>query len=365
MKRTVLLKLTISLFSLFLCVLVLEIILRVSVTHIRNVENGSWLEASPELLLRYTANGRRMRPNASVVIKNHYLSGVDVAIETNAQGFRAAPVSPKKNKNEFRILALGDSITIGDYLPLEQNFTAELERRLVERYSTEGTAVSVINAGVIDIGLEEQVAILEETGLSVEPDMVLLNFYLNDSRPSWGFAEELRHRGWLRRHSLLVELIYGRLTLNNWVESKKGDRFKWIRSQESLHWKSEPADFEKLVADAEFDWGSAWQDSAWQQLVPLLKHIKDLSQKHNFKVLLAVFPVSFQVYSSVATDQPQQRLKQIAKELEFSYIDLLPVLQKNASAEDLFYDQCHPTAKGYRTIGKALYEYIDAAALIQ
>ena len=54
-----------------------------------------------------------------------------------------------------------------------------------------GYRVEVINAGVGDTGSQEQIDILEESGLQIQPDIVVLGFYLNDSRPPWGFSGEL------------------------------------------------------------------------------------------------------------------------------------------------------------------------------
>ena len=40
------------------------------------------------------------------------------------------------------------------------------------------------------------------------PDLVVVAFYLNDSRPPWGFtfSDEVGHPGWLRRHSVAADI---------------------------------------------------------------------------------------------------------------------------------------------------------------
>jgi lysophospholipase L1-like esterase len=347
-----------SLLSTSLLFIGVEFLLRETVTTIRSLDKKNWLEASPELLVKYTGTGRRLVPNASVIVKNHYLSKMDVLIETNEQGFRSGPIAETKSPDELRILALGDSITIGDYFPIDLVFTTLLESAL--QRSQRSKKVSVINAGVMDIGLKEEILILKEQGISIEPDIVILNFYQNDSRPSWGFSSETRHRGWLRRHSVAVEFIYNQLKLLQWIKEKGTDRFAWVESKESLDWKENKSDFKQLVSDARYDWGSAWEESSWQEILPLFEELKSLSEVHGFKVLIANFPVTFQVYSSVYDDTPQRYLEEISKKLGFAYIDLLPAFREAAQEnDDLFYDQCHPTKEGYELVAQTIESALE------
>lgn len=329
----------------FLLFIALELLLRESVTSFRSLDNRDWLETSPELLIKHTGTGRRLVPNAAVVVKNHFLSGLDVTIETNTYGFRAAPISPAKEDDEIRILALGDSITIGDHLPLEAAFTHKLEQKLAKQLPDK--KVAVINAGVMGIGLKEQITILKESGLKISPDIVLVNFYLNNGRPSWGFTNETRHRGWLRRHSVAIEFMYNQLKLFQWISEQGSDRFTWITTKDTLPWATDRDAFKQLVEDARYDWGSAWEDSLWNEIMPLFDELKSLSIAHNFKVILATFPVSFQVYSSVFDSWPQKKVQSIAAAFGFTPVDLLPALSQAAKTDaELFYDQCHPTATG-------------------
>ena len=94
-----------------------------------------------------------------------------------------------------------------------------------------------------DIGLREEIAILEERGLSLSPDVVVVSFYLNDSRPPWGFPGEIGRRGWLRRHSLLAETIYKNLKLRRWINEHGEDRLIWTEAMNRVNWKGDRAIF--------------------------------------------------------------------------------------------------------------------------
>ena len=75
------------------------------------------LENDAELLVNYTPRGRRLVPSARVLIKNHRISGRDVAMEINSLGFRDGELRGGKDPDDLRILVLGDSITWAGYLP--------------------------------------------------------------------------------------------------------------------------------------------------------------------------------------------------------------------------------------------------------
>lgn len=337
-----------------------ELYLRLSRTHIvRESADGSFsrLESDAEFLIDYTPKGRRLIPDSRVLIKNHRISGRDVMMEVNSLGFRGAEIPRDKTPDEFRVLILGDSITWASYLPEEETYVRRLEGYL--RKLLPGRKVEVLNAGVGDVGLKEEIDILKERGLAARPDLVILSFYLNDSRPPWGFAGELGKRGWLRRHSLLAETIYKNLKLRRWNKEKGEDRLAWTKAMNRLNWKNDRRAFLHLAELAKYDWGAAWEPSSWSAIDRDLARLKTLSEENNFTVVVAVFPVAFQVYAAFREDAPQLILKKKAERLGFFYLDLLPFLRKYRREEkDVYYDWCHPAGKTNDFIARILAQFL-------
>lgn len=140
------------------------------------------LDRMERRLYRETPTGRRLTPNVEAIIKNHYTSGLDVTVKTNSLGLRHPELKPKR-AGEYRILAIGDSITAADYLPFKQTYPAVLAGELNSRGES-GRQIEVINAGVGALGLREEYYLLMETGLQTKPDLVLLGLYLNDAEQS-------------------------------------------------------------------------------------------------------------------------------------------------------------------------------------
>ena len=226
-----------------------------------STNGGRFIATDPELLIRYTPRGRRLVPGAQVRILNHRLSGLDIEMQVNSRGFRDRELSPQKSPDEFRALVLGDSITWGDYLPAEAVYVERAEQLL--NPASDGRRVELINAGVGDVGIREELFILEESGLATEPDLVVLGFYLNDSRPPWGFAGELGRPGWLRRHSAFADHVFRAYQLQRWFKEEGEHRSAWIPAMGEVPWRENCQAFERLAGMARFDWGAAWQPESW------------------------------------------------------------------------------------------------------
>ena len=312
------------------------------------------IDQNPGLLVRTTARGKRLMPGAKVIVRNHRLAGIDIPIEINSLGFRGREIAPEKSPGVPRILIMGDSITWGDYLRDEDTYVRHTEVDLARAL---GHPVEVINGGEGDTGSEEQIDILEESGLRVKPDLVVLGFYLNDSRPPWGFSGELGGRGWLRRHSLAADKFYEKLVLWRWIRQQGGSRFAWIEAQNRLDWKHDPRAFQELAQLADFDWGAAWDAASWETIDRQLTRLEHHAKQNGFRVATLTFPVKFQVQATTADDSPQKTFAGLSRKHGFTNLDLLPLFRAHAS-EDILFDQCHPTALMNGMIGAAVSDFL-------
>ena len=193
---------------------------------------------------------------------------------------------------------LGDSITFGLGMPEENTFV-----RLVEDQARQkGGNWETINSAVKGLGMDAELAILTETGLALQPDLVVLDFYLNDFQESPG--------------------IY--LT-----------RLPGVLNQSRLA--------HKLTMEA------------W------LEEMARLARQHKFQLVLVAFPVNIQVELEHLFDYPQQRLSGIARALKAPYLDLLPIFRRDYEKnkkDPLFYDQCHLTVRGHQVTGQAIYQFL-------
>jgi hypothetical protein len=97
--------------------------------------------------------------------------------EINQLGLRDDPMaSPAKPAGVYRVIALGDSFTLGFSVERDQHFVDLLEGY----WRGEGRQVEVLNAGTEGWDTAQQVAWLEAHGAAYDPDLVLLFPYEND-----------------------------------------------------------------------------------------------------------------------------------------------------------------------------------------
>jgi hypothetical protein len=130
-------------------------------------------EPDPELIWRRRRN--LVEPDEDVPFRG---------VISNAQRLRERDEVPlEKDANEVRVLFLGDSVTFGWRLDIDDTFVERTERTLGERFP--GKRIRCINAGVPAYSLLQGWRLLETEGFGFEPDLVVASFGPNDLT-SWG-----------------------------------------------------------------------------------------------------------------------------------------------------------------------------------
>ncbi len=99
-----------------------------------------------------------------------------VELRFNEWGLRDDPIGPKP-PGEYRILALGDSQTLGWGVEREHIWPVQLQHVLGERL---GRPVRVIDSGCASYETRQEFRWLERDGYRVDPDLVLLMYMDND-----------------------------------------------------------------------------------------------------------------------------------------------------------------------------------------
>jgi len=106
------------------------------------------------------------------------LMGVD--FRSNSQGLRDREFSFERVPGKLRIVMLGDSLTVGWGVPLEQTFA----KRIEQMYAEAGIDAEVINLGVGNYNTVQEVQAYLTKGYRYRPDVVVLNYFVNDAEPT-------------------------------------------------------------------------------------------------------------------------------------------------------------------------------------
>jgi lysophospholipase L1-like esterase len=347
-----------------LALAVAELVARGFVSHISRLDAAGPLEAlevGAHLIVRHDEQGRHFVPGARVMIHNAPLSDQDVALEIDSRGLRDREIPQQRRPGELRVLALGDSITAVDYLPVEQGWVDLLERALAPQW-TRGP-LEVVNAGLGNVGLADELKLFEDVGLALEPQVILLAFYLNDGNPSWSFSAEVAEESSrLRRYSVLADYVATNVALLRWRSEQAGNPFAWLRAQHELAWRTDRDALIQLAGMAGTDWGAAWSLPVWKSVDLGLEQLARLAAQTGARVVVAPFPVSFQVDADYLEDTPQRRLEGSVRKHGFGFFDVLPVLREHRQ-EALFYDQCHLAPRGNVLVAEALADFLARETL--
>lgn len=257
-----------------------------------------------------------------------------ITYRTNAQGWRGPAFDLEKPKGRFRIVALGDSFTFGAGVREEDLFLthlqAALDRRSPFRYE-------VINLGVMGFNAAHEAALLEHYALSLDPDLVLIFFVLNDAevlvprglRPQ-GLAALPRAPAAVEPWSLLVDHLRVRL------DNRKRNR-KWVAE---LHAGFEPG------------------HPGWRRAQQALARERALSRKHDFDLVLVIFPLMWEL-DDYPLEAIHEKIAAAARGLGIPVLDLLDAF-RGRDTESLWVHPSnhHPNERAHAIAGFALSEYL-------
>lgn len=104
-------------------------------------------------------------------------------IKINSAGFRDHEYSLRKEKGTYRIVFLGDSMTFGPAVALEDLCPKVLERLLNNKASSDRwdvQKIEVLNFSVPGYNTIQEYEYLKTKIIFYEPDLIILNFFMND-----------------------------------------------------------------------------------------------------------------------------------------------------------------------------------------
>jgi len=116
----------------------------------------------------------------------------------NSKGFKDTEFDEDKG-GYFRIAGIGDSFAFG-VVPYESVYLTLLEDRL----NSAGRPVEVLNMGIPGTGPRDYLALLVNEGLVLDPDMVLISYFVGNDLMEGGKARENRE---LYTYSHVVSLL--------------------------------------------------------------------------------------------------------------------------------------------------------------
>lgn len=133
---------------------------------------------------RYAAQLKEPLPAGASPPFHHKPSAVGtyygVEIRTNREGFRGDELAPGTRQGRKRVVVLGDSFALGWGVPFAETVAMRLQGLL----NGSGKGFEVVNMGVGNYNTAMEVDLFKLKGIRLQPDMVVLLYYINDSEPT-------------------------------------------------------------------------------------------------------------------------------------------------------------------------------------
>jgi lysophospholipase L1-like esterase len=240
---------------------------------------------------------------------------------------RPVDVPEQAAPGTFRIAVLGDSVVAATELSYPERAVTQLEEMLGGQYMPR--AMEVLNFGVNGYSTLQEAALLDELVDRFAPDMLVLQYCMNDFYPS-----EQPYR-WFVDHSpfYLIDQV------ESLIEQRKAIGYPPVAYWETLY----------------------RQDTAgWQNVSNGFTRIARYAADHDIPVLLVIYPLVSQEgwYAGDATGR-HASVARLAEQAGFEVLDLLPVLAAYDIETIRFkpWDTFHPNALGQRIAVQAMAQW--------
>jgi len=265
-------------------------------------------------------------------------------VKINSAGWRGPEINIQKPKDTYRILMLGDSELFSILLPEEDSLSRQLEKLLNEKSG--GIKFEVVNSGVEGYNTFQEFEVLKAQGLGYRPDLVVLDYVLNDPEPGEYYFGD----NFLTRNSAIYRYILYRI--------KKG----LIRMERRrLRIKTEAQHFNYLHSGISFI-----------HLKKAVLEMASLLESYNIRLVVNIFPVSSLAVKDFKENYPYRHIHKLIKGIghqNIIYVDAIEEFNRlgmspQSVSINYEYNESHKNAKALGVMADLLCRILRKNNLI-
>lgn len=259
----------------------------------------------------------------------------------NPQRFKGPVMAVPKPWEVFRILCYGDSNTDG---PKQGSWPEVLQEVLNQHPAPSGRRYEVVNAGVAGYSSHQGLLRFQQEVKTYQPDLVIVSFGWNDVAQAVGHADHEFQPSWLQVHLLRV-LFKSRL---------------YLVLLENIPLRSSSAIDHTLPEMARVP---------VTQYLANMDRFVNLARQHGASIIFLTRP--HREPAVILSELPSWRgkvpsyntaLRGWAGERRLPLLDVEALFDNLGAA--YFYDECHLTKDGHRTLAEALASVLSREALL-
>lgn len=273
----------------------------------------------------------------------------------NKQGFKDTDFRKEKAHNLIRIAMLGDSITQGLFVESDRIFSNQLERNLNLKAESlkSNFRYEVMNFGVGGYNLEAEVETLKTKVLQYSPDIVLLNFFQNDSEPIPGLYVFFINEDEFDKEQR--DIFLSKYLFNHSSPLKKIIKESLYKSRLYLFVISRLSNIRKSIKSNQGK-RQDMQSQYWDRgiIYRNLSEIERLKVRYGFKFLICIH-----TDLAYGDHQNNSRIAEIAQSFSFPYFYMSKYYKQKAMPTKLLQardeDLVHPNYIGHQIISEAIF----------
>jgi len=272
----------------------------------------------------------KFRPNAE-----GYLIGKYVKI--NSQGFRDYEYSLDKPDRTYRIAVVGDSITFGWGVSLEDSYP-----KIIERELNKTKKVEVLNFGFPGYVSSQELFLIKEKVLAYNPDMIIVGHFLASLDKPWNLFDTKTPiptpiKIFLNEHSCSYNLL----------KEKYNNLLNRAGVIGELPYK-------ELYNNSEI----------WSKHVAFFENLSKISKEKNITTIVVLLPNWENLNDNYNFIKEDNLLNKTITEAGLISLDTFPYL-KGINAQDYRIEHVHPNEKGDEKIAEIIVNFINNKGFIK
>ncbi len=279
-----------------------------------------------------------------------------IEFKTNSLGFRDVEYPIKKEAHHFRALEFGDSIAVGEGVLLENTHSKVLEKMLNESPPVQGyRAFEVLNMGVCAFNTIREVELLEKKGLSLDPDMVIVQYCLDDVMPS--IVETLSETGtnqtWIRALNFLKDVAFT-LRASRLIQfvSMKSFYYYYIMLEENR--------VEEMGGLANLLYSD--HETYWSDTKEALARLAHIGKREEIQLLVVIFSRFESLDENYPYRKVHEKIRLACEQNDIPVLDLFEAY-RGMNPEDLRlsqkkWDWWHPNERAHKIAAEEIYRFL-------
>jgi lysophospholipase L1-like esterase len=250
---------------------------------------------------------------------------MNVNVSINSDGLRDKEYSPEKG-DAYRMIFLGDSLTFGWGVEIEDTFQYILEEEINKTSPTE-----IINFGTGNYNTEQEVNLFFDKGIKYDPDKVVLFYFIND-------AEVTPEKSglWFLGYSHLISFYWSRINslMNNIVAAKSFEEYYSTLYQE--------------------------EQEGWVNSKKALIELRDYCCENDIALQVVLLPELHDTDNLIFT-QVYDKISNFLEENGIDYMSLAKLFEAHGNEIELWvsFDDAHPNSLAHGKIAQSLVEFIS------